>query len=93
MTGYGFSIDSFIRYPWLALVPAAVFYALYANGRRRPPYVAALAWFAYFFYEGAMKLRILCSGDCNIRIDLLLLYPLLGLISMVGVVACARQKS
>lgn len=31
-----------------------------------------------------MKFRILCSGECNIRIDLLLLYPALIIISAVG---------
>jgi len=29
-------------------------------------------WPAYLPYEYAMKLRILCSGECNIRVDLLL---------------------
>ena len=34
-----------------------------------------------------MKLRILCSGECNIRIDLLALYPVLAAASLAGVVA------
>lgn len=90
--GHNLSIDAFIRYPWLALMPAGVFYALHAHGRRRPPYFAAVAWLVYFVYEEAMYNRILCSGDCFIRIDLLLLYPVLGLISMVGLVASTAQK-
>ncbi len=43
-------------------------------------------WRAYFPYELGMKLRILCSGECNIRVDLLLLYPVLLLLSLVSLV-------
>lgn len=49
--------------------------------------VAALAWLVYVPYEWAMKLRILCSGECNIRVDLLLLYPVLFTLSAIGVYA------
>jgi len=45
------------------------------------------AWLFYCLYEFLMKYRILCSGECNIRIDLLLLFPILGVASLVGVVA------
>jgi hypothetical protein len=31
-----------------------------------------------------MKLRWLCSGECNIRVDLLVLYPLLLLVSLIA---------
>jgi hypothetical protein len=34
-----------------------------------------------------MKLRILCSGECNIRVDLLLLYPGLALVSVLALAA------
>jgi hypothetical protein len=34
-----------------------------------------------------MKLRILCSGECNIRVDLLLFYPLLLVLTVLGAIA------
>jgi hypothetical protein len=37
-----------------------------------------------------MKARLLCSGDCNIRIDLPLIYPALVVLSVAAVVAVAR---
>lgn len=40
------------------------------------------AWLVYAVYEVLMYTRVLCTGACNIRVDLLLLYPLL----MVGTV-------
>ena len=74
----GVILGMFIGWPFLALVPAAVFAVLYVRCRRTVALVAARAWLAYFPYEQAMKLRILCSGECNIRVDLLLFYPLHG---------------
>ena len=82
----------FIAWPTLALVPAAVFGFLYLRSRSRLALVASLAWLAYMPYELGMKLRILCSGECNIRVDLLLLYPLLALLSVAGLVAVARAR-
>lgn len=76
--------------PWLAAIPGAVFLALYAAAKRRIVLAAAIAWFAYLPYEYAMKLRILCSGECNIRVDLLLLYPALLVLSLAAVVAAVK---
>jgi hypothetical protein len=39
-----------------------------------------------------MKLRILCSGECNIRVDLLLLYPVLLLLTVVSIVVIVRGR-
>ncbi len=51
----------------------------------------ALLWFAYAVYEYLMYARVLCSGECNIRIDLLLIYPvLLGSTLWVVVAAAIR---
>ena len=71
-----------IAHPALALVPGILFGLLYAHRRRAVVLVAALAWLAYVPYEYALKLRILCSGECNIRVDLLLLYPFLLVLSV-----------
>ena len=34
-----------------------------------------------------MYARIGCSGECNIRIDLLVIYPALWLLSIAGLIA------
>jgi hypothetical protein len=72
--------------PWLALVPGVLLLALYARARRLSALLLGLAWPAYGLYEYAMKLRILCSGECNIRIDLLAIYPVLVAGSVLAVV-------
>jgi hypothetical protein len=46
---------------------------------------AALAWLAYFPYEYTMRLRMLCSGERNILVDLLLFYPSRTIVPAVAV--------
>lgn len=75
-----------IASPLLALAPAALFLVLFAASRGRLVLVTGLLWLAYMPYEYGMKFRILCSGECNIRVDLLLLYPLLIGLSLVALV-------
>jgi hypothetical protein len=79
-----------IESPLLALIPAGVFIALFAVSRKFLVLTAAGAWLAYLPYEYAMKLRILCSGECNIRVDLLAIYPVLFILSVVGLIVFAR---
>jgi hypothetical protein len=81
----------FIAAPWLALIPAFLFGWAYRRARLRAVLVAAGAWLAYFLYEEAMRRRILCSGECNIRVDLLLMYPVLAIISAVAIAAVYRR--
>jgi hypothetical protein len=75
-----------IDHPLLALAPAAVFFVMFAISRSRLVLTAGLSWLVYFPYEYGMTLRILCSGECNVRIDLLALYPALILVSLAGLV-------
>ena len=88
--GAGITMGVFIAWPWLALIPAAVFLAIYRLSRRKVAAGSALAWLGYALYEYAIYRRWLCSGECNIRVDLLLLYPALVVISVAGAVAALR---
>ncbi|HQR77295.1 MAG TPA: hypothetical protein PLR35_12800 [Burkholderiaceae bacterium] len=81
---FGNLLGAFIQWPWFALVPVAAFGVLYARSRAGSALAAALAWLGYLVYKYAMKLRWLCSGECNIRVDLLVLYPLLLLVSLIA---------
>ena len=88
----GIILGMFIGWPFLALAPASVFTVLFFRRRRPMVLMAMLAWLAYFPYEQAMKLRVLCSGECNIRVDLLLVYPLLIAVSILAVSAYNKAK-
>jgi hypothetical protein len=81
-----------IAFPLLALLPAALFGAMYFYRRRTSSLTAALLWGAYALYESLMKARVLCSGECNIRVDLLLVIPLLWIAAIVAVVQFFRKR-
>jgi len=80
----------FIAAPWLALVPATLFAALWLARRGTLSLTAALAWAGYTTYEWAMHARILCSGECNIRIDLLLMAPVLLVLTVAAAALALR---
>jgi hypothetical protein len=82
----------FIAAPVLALVPALMFGVVHWRRPRRALLVAAIAWAVYFLYEEGMRRRILCTGECNIRVDLLLVYPLLLAFSLAAVVRAIRSR-
>jgi hypothetical protein len=86
----------FVSQPLLALLPAAAFAVLYRASSRRLVGAAAVLWLLYAFYEYGMRRRWLCSGECNIRVDLLLLYPVLWIVSLVavivGIIALKRRR-
>ena len=72
-----------IEYPILAAAIAIALLGLGWRTRRRVAMGAGVVWLLYAFYEFGMKQRWLCTGECNIRIDLILIYPvlLLGLVA------------
>jgi len=70
-------LSIFIAYPELALIPAFALFGLYAWRRSRAALLVTVIWLLYAVYEYLMRERVLCSGECNIRIDLFLLYPVL----------------
>jgi len=86
----GIFASLFIAHPWLALVPAIAFALLFGWTGRRTLVVVASMWFLYAVYEYAHYRRWLCSGECDIRLDLLLLYPFLLVVSLVGVAVALR---
>lgn len=70
---------------------------LWRRAGRRGFGVMALLWLAYAVYEYLMVARVLCSGECNIRIDLLLIYPLLIAgtlwLGLVAVLRAVRRRA
>lgn len=74
-----------IAYPWSAFVVGAAFFAAWRWRGARSAALAGMLWSLYGIYEYLIYARVLCSGECNIRIDLLLIYPILFLISLVAV--------
>lgn len=47
-------------------------------------------WLAYGLYE--LWVQKTCTGECNIRVDLLLIYPLLLVLTLLTLFAAIRQS-
>jgi hypothetical protein len=74
-----------IEYPILAAAIGLVLLALGRRARRRVVVSVGVVWLLYAVYEFGNQQRLWCSGECNIRIDLLVIYPVL----LLGLVAAA----
>jgi hypothetical protein len=80
-----------IEYPWLAAAIGLLLLGLGWWRDRRTAIGVGLVWLLYAAYETGMRQRWLCSGECNIRIDLLLIYPFLLLATFAGIVSLLRS--
>ena len=63
---------------------------LLGAGAQRPRaavFVAAILWLIYAYYEYQVATGVLCDANCNIRVDLVLFFPILGLATF-----CAYQS-
>ena len=63
---------------------------LLVAGAQRPSLaviVAAILWLLYAVYERLVATGVLCDADCNIRVDLVFFFPILGLATF-----CAYQS-
>jgi hypothetical protein len=81
-----------IKYPYLAAVVGVVLLTLGEWKHRRTATAGGVLWLLYAVYELGMKLRWLCSGECNIRVDLLLIYPVLLIASAAALVSLLRPS-
>jgi hypothetical protein len=86
----------FVQQPLrLALVAVLFAVAAYLAGRTwgdasaRWLYVTAGAWLLWCLWEGAL---LVFSPGANIRVDLLLIIPVVLVLSLVGVVQAARLR-
>jgi hypothetical protein len=85
-------IDLLMEHPLLALVPALGFFVLAFYTRRLTVAFAAIGWTLYAAYEEAMTLHVFCPRGCNIRLDLILIYPLLIVLSIAGLIVGLRGR-
>jgi peptidoglycan/LPS O-acetylase OafA/YrhL len=72
------------------IVAAAMAVILLVAGLQRPRpavFVAAILWLLYTYYEYLVVTGVLCDANCNIRVDLALFFPILGLATF-----CAYQS-
>jgi hypothetical protein len=71
-----------IDHPWVALLGATALALLWRWTRSRIALVAAVLWVAYAGWEIAVSED---RADANIRIDLLVIYPVLAVLTVLAV--------
>jgi hypothetical protein len=84
------ALGIFMVYPWLAAAVGILFVTLGWKARRWGVVTIGAMWVLYAAYETGMQQRWLCTGECNIRVDLLLIYPILVL-SSIGAARSLRR--
>jgi hypothetical protein len=77
-------VDTLVAYPFIAIVVGGAFLGAWRWRGARSAAIAGLMWVMYGGYEFLIRARILCSGECNIRVDLLIIYPALLAVALVA---------
>ena len=88
-----YPMNLFIEHPYLALLPAFAFGAVYASlyrkrgaGPRRFVLLTAVVWVLYAIYEWRMSIWAR-TVTAPIRVDLLLIAPVLYFVTLIGLLA------
>ena len=76
--------------PLFATVFGLLILGAYRLTRNGLVLITGVLWILYGIYEYLMQIRVLCSGECNIRVDLLLIYPILLVYTIASAIRVAR---
>ncbi len=81
------ALSLLIIFPAGALLIGVAFLVIAFLRKKKIPAFVGTMWLLYGVYEYLMYTRVLCTGECNIRIDLLLIYPVLMLATVIGLIS------
>ena len=81
-----------IIFPLGAGIVGIFYFRMYQKVRAWSSLVTGSLWIIYSIYEYMIYTRILCSGECNIRVDLLLIYPIILVFSLIASVSYYYKK-
>ena len=82
--------DPQLHYAVLALLPALALAAAALWLQSRTAWVATALWVVYFIYELIVQWR--CGVSCGDRLDLVLIYPVLALVTLLALVQLYVHK-
>jgi hypothetical protein len=72
----------------LVAAAATLYFACAAFQRPRlGVIVAAIVWLLYAVYEYYVASGVLCDANCNIRVDVILIWPLMWIATLFGIYA------
>ena len=76
--------------PLFAVVLGLLIVACFRLAQSRLVLITGLLWILYAVYEYLVQIRVLCSGECNIRVDLLLIYPVLFIYTVASILRTGK---
>lgn len=80
----------FIQFPWLAALIGTGFLIAWRHWRvHRSLLLPASAWLGCSVYEAMVHAGIICPASCDIRIDALVIYPALAVVSLIPLIKLA----
>lgn len=82
----------FVAQPWLALLPAVVMFLVWRWGPSRFALASAILWLLYAAWEYSIWQGLTCDEDCNIRVDLIVLAPVLLAMTLLGLFFAFRRN-
>jgi hypothetical protein len=91
--GMDIVIGLLIIFPLGATCIGVLFLLMFFRLKTITSLITAVLWILYSIYEYLMYTRVLCTGECNIRVDLLVIYPLLIALSLVSIFFYFRKKA
>jgi hypothetical protein len=59
---------------------------MYRANRRRLIAITSALWALYTLYELSISLGFTCPEGCNIRVDLIIIFPILLIMSALGII-------
>ena len=80
------AIGMLIIFPFGATIVGMMYVRMYFKCKTYSSITTGILWILYSVYEYLMYTRVLCTGECNIRVDLLLIYPLLIVLSLISTI-------
>ena len=81
----------FVIFPFGAALIGALYVRLFLKRKTITSAIAGVLWIVYAIYEDLMYSRVLCTGECNIRLDLLLILPVLLAFSLLATMRYYRK--
>jgi len=85
-------LTTLMIFPFAATLIGALYLWMFYKLKTKSSILTGVIWILYSVYEYLMYIRVLCTGECNIRIDLLVIYPLLIVSSLVSIILYYLKK-
>ena len=73
-----------IGLPLLAVLFGLLIVACFKLAHRHLLLATGTLWIVYGVYEFLMQIRVLCSDECNVRVDFLVIYPVLSALTLAS---------